>query len=403
MKALSQFFVLLLFIISITGCGGSDSASKAEPIYDKPAAAEAAPASGQMGGSIQKASLPETLNAATVTLLAGDRNGAAGFQNYSGTAGFQNYTGSRGKFNRPISITTDGNAIYAADYNNHVIRKITIADRKVETFAGSGVAGFADGVETAARFYYPTAITMDSTNLYVTDSRNFSVRKIDLATRTVTTIAGSSDAAGSIDSPVGTNARFNELHGITTDGKNIFVSDSNNTIRWIVENPDGTYKVTTLAGTPDKVGSADGIAEKARFNLPGQLTTDGTYLYVTDFNNHTVRRIHILTAAVETIAGTKGVSGASDIAPGTFYQPNGITTDGTNLYVTDSYRNTIRKMTKSGENITTLAGSITGIAGLTIDTAGTAALFDTPIGLTTDGNSLFIADSSNNIIRRIGP
>ena len=398
MKALSQFFVLLLFIISITGCGGSDSASKAEPIYDKPAAAEAAPASGQMGGSIQKASLPETLNANTAAILAG----GAITPGTTRTAGFLNYTGTKAQFNRPISITTDGNAIYAADYNNHVIRKITIADRKVETFAGSGVAGFADGVETAARFYYPTAITMDSTNLYATDSRNFSVRKIDIATRTVTTIAGSSDAAGSIDSPVGTNARFNELHGITTDGKNIFVSDSNNTIRWIVKNPDETYRVATLAGTPEKVGSADGTAEKARFNLPGQLTTDGTYLYVTDFNNHTVRRINILTAAVETIAGTKGVTGASNIAPGTFYHPNGITTDGTNLYVTD-YRNTIRKMGKNGENITTLAGSITGIAGLTIDTAGTAALFDIPIGLTTDGNSLFIADSRNNIIRKIGP
>ncbi|OGU00171.1 MAG: hypothetical protein A2X80_09185 [Geobacteraceae bacterium GWB2_52_12] len=399
MKALSQFFVLLLFIIGITGCGGSDSASKAEPIYDKPAVAAETVPSGQMGGSIQNTPLPDNLNTTTVTILAG----GAITPGTTRTAGFLNYTGTKAQFNRPISITTNKLAIYAADYNNHVIRKISLPDLKVETFAGSGVAGFADGVETAARFYYPSAITMDSTNLYVTDSRNFAVRKIDLATRTVTTIAGSSEAAGSIDSTVGTDARFNELHGITTDGNNIFVSDSNNTIRWIVKNPDETYKVTTLAGTPDKVGSADGTAEKARFNLPGQLTTDGTYLYVTDFNNHTVRRINILTAAVDTIAGTKGVSGASDIAPGTFYQPNGITTDGTYLYVTDSYRNTIRRMNKNGENITTLAGSITGIAGLTTNTAGTAALFDTPIGLTTDGISLFVADSRNNIIRRIEP
>lgn len=399
MKLLSQTIAALLLIAGIAGCGGSDSANNAKPIYDKPTVAQQVLLpGGLMGGTIQNAPLPDDLSTKPATILAGGATTPGTTQ----TAGFQNYTGRKAQFKHPISITTDGTAIYVADFNNHVIRKISLPDLKVETIAGSGVPGSEDKDGIAAQFNYPTAITMDSENLYVADSFNYKIRKITLAApHTVTTIAGSG-TAGSIDSPEGTTARFNKLNGITTDGVNIFVSDSNNTIRRIVKNTDATtYKVTTLAGTPGKVGSTDDIADKARFNLPGQLTTDGTYLYVTDFNNRIVRKIDIVTADVKTIAGTKGVIGASDIAPGTFYQPNGITTDGTYLYVTDSYRNTIRRMTKNGADITTLAGDSTnGAAGLT-EAAGTAARFDTPIGLTTDGSALYIADSRNNIIRQI--
>jgi len=91
--------------------------------------------------------------------------------------------------------------------------------------------------------------------------------------------------------------------------------------------------VTTLAGTGSS-GSANGTGTSASFNYPRGITTDGTNLYVADKSNHLIRKIVISTGAVTTLAGT----GSSGSANGTgtsasFYYPNGITTDGTNLYV----------------------------------------------------------------------
>src|SRR6185369_7541577 len=205
------------------------------------------------------------------------------------------------KFNRPIAVTTDGTNLYVADHFNNVIRQIEIAtgiDRRIDrTIAGnaSGLAGSGDPDAGAsgltAFFNRPSGITIDNNhNLYVADAGNFTIRKIALPTGgakevVITTIAGSAGASGSFDDPVGTKARFNVLNGITTDGASLYVTDSNNTIRRIALS--GTFPVTTLAGTPGKVGStntADATAgNPVSFNQPARLTTDGPNLYVTGF------------------------------------------------------------------------------------------------------------------------
>ena len=102
--------------------------------------------------------------------------------------------------------------------------------------------------------------------------------------------------------------------------------------------------VTTLAGT-GSYGSANGTGTSASFNYPRGITTDGTNLYVADQSNHLIRKIVISTGAVTTVAGT----GSSGSANGTgtsasFYYPQGITTDGTNLYVADSGNHLIRQI-----------------------------------------------------------
>jgi len=102
--------------------------------------------------------------------------------------------------------------------------------------------------------------------------------------------------------------------------------------------------VTTLAGTVDN-GSANGTGTSASFNYPYGITTDGTNLYVTDSSNHMIRKIVISTGVVTTVAGT----GSSGSANGTgtsasFYSPTGITTDGTNLYVSEYVNHLIRKI-----------------------------------------------------------
>jgi sugar lactone lactonase YvrE len=319
------------------------------------------------------------------------------FAGAAGSSGSADGTGSVARFDSPYGIATDGTNLYVADTFNQTIRQIVISTGSVTTLAGSaGWFGWADGTGSAARFQSPSGITTDGTNLYVTDSST--IRKIIISTGAVTTLAGSALEYGFADG-TGSAARFHSVFGITTDGTNLYVADrDNHTIRKIVIS---TGAVTTLAGTAGSSGSADGTGAVARFSSPSGITTDGTNLYVADRSNHTVRRIVISTGVVTTFAGTVGSSGTADGtgSAARFYYPSDITTDGMNLYVVDTGNQTIRKIVLLTGAVTTLAGTA-GTSG-SADSTGTAARFNFPSGITTDGISLYVTDTSNNSIRRI--
>jgi sugar lactone lactonase YvrE len=311
--------------------------------------------------------------------------------------GYTNDTGTSAEFNRPRGITTDGTNLYVADQNNHKIRKIVITTGVVTILAGSTSGtpsdskGNTDATGTSARFDNPVGITTDGTNLYVTDTDNERIRKIVISTGVVTTLAGSSQ--GSTDA-TGTSARFDNPIGITTDGTNLYVADKgNHRIRKIVIS---TGVVTTLAGSSE--GSTDATGTSARFNTPLGITTDGTNLYVADYGNDRIRKIVISTGVVTTLAGSS--EGSTD-ATGTsarFNNPVGITTDGTNLYVADKGNHRIRKIVISTGVVTTLAGSS---SGSTNHNTGTSARFNAPQGITTDGTNLYVSDNGNHRIRKI--
>jgi len=286
---------------------------------------------------------------------------AAKFSNYSysvstlsgtaGTAGFSNYStinGPPATFNHPAGITTDGLNYYVADYGNNAIRQITPAGT-VTTLQCTD----ADTGGTVS-FYLPSSITTDGANLYVVNSGYNTISFIDITTKKVTTIGSTTGLSGSVDSTVKTDVRFSQPTGITTDGINVYVTDSGNqTVRRI---NIATKAVSTLAGSSGAIGSADGVQGDARFNLPGRITTDGINLYLTDVYNRTVRKIELSTGTVTTLAGRPGPQGTTDGigSDARFNQPNGITTDGTFLYVTDSYENTIRKIDLLTNAVTTI-------------------------------------------------
>jgi hypothetical protein len=319
----------------------------------------------------------------------------------AGTAGLHgNADGVRfgARFYWPDGITTDGTSLYVVDNNNDKIRTVVISTGAVTTLAGSSV-GSADGPGSTAQFKNPACITTDGPNLYMTDQGNSTIRAIVSSSGAVTTLAGNPTATGSANG-MGNAARFNSPTGITTDGTNLYVVDTgNDTIRSIVIS---TGAVTTLAGSPTVTGSIDGTGNAARFFLPIGITTDGTNLYVADMGNNTIRKIVISTGAVTTLAG--GSASTPGSADGTgraarFYSPWGITTDGTNLFVTDDRNYTIRKIVIATGAVTTLVGSA-GTPG-SADGTGSAARFNFPTGITTDGINLFVADNGNNTIREI--
>jgi hypothetical protein len=147
----------------------------------------------------------------------------------------------------------------------------------------------------------------------------------------------------------------------------------------------------------------DSSSSSGTFNNPTGVYTDGTYVFVADTGSNTIRYVVISTGSYAILAGsTAGTAGFTN-GTGTaalFNAPSGITSDGTNLYVVDKGNNVIRKIVISTGVVTTFAGSTAGASGLT-DGTGTAALFNAPSGVTSDGTSLYISDAGNNSIRQI--
>jgi hypothetical protein len=198
------------------------------------------------------------------------------------------------------------------------------------TIAGSGSPGFADGVGSLAMFISPTGVALDSFgNIYVADSRNNRIRKIE-ASGVVTTIAGK--YLGFVDG-TGTNARFYNPTGITVDlVGNVYVSEQyQNSIRKITT----SGVVSTLAG--GNSGYADGTGSNAKFNSPLGVSVDSSgNIYVADSGNARIRKI-TSTGLVTTFAGS-GIPGLAD-GEGTnskFKSPYGVAVDMYgNIYVAD--------------------------------------------------------------------
>src|SRR6266567_1205438 len=193
-----------------------------------------------------------------------------------------------------IALSAQGQSNYLAPYF-------------FNTFAGNAYGG--NGTGSQAIFNNPYATAVDRAgNVYVADTSNYAVRKITPA-GIVTTLAGVPGYGGSTDG-TGSDARFGTLNGIAVDSTgNVYVTDgSYHTVRKIT--PAGV--VTTLAGTPGVTGSADGTGSAARFYSPFGIAVDSVgNLYVTDLNNHTIRKI-TPAGVVTTIAGTVGVIGSTD-------------------------------------------------------------------------------------------
>ena len=156
--------------------------------------------------------------------------------------------------------------------------------------------------------------------------------------------------------------------------------------------------VTTLAGSVAG-GSFNATGTAASFSSPTGVATDGTNVYVADSSNNLIRKIVISTGVVTTLAGS--LNSGSTNATGTaasFDFPVGLATDGTKLFVADGTNTLIRQIVIGTGAVTTLAGS--GTAG-SLNATGTAASFNGPTGVATDGANLYVADQGNKLLRKI--
>ncbi|MFN3403908.1 MAG: T9SS type A sorting domain-containing protein [Cytophagaceae bacterium] len=314
----------------------------------------------------------------------------------TGLAGSTNGSGAVASFNHPygVALDSEGN-IYVADTQNNKIRKIT-ADGHVSTYAGSGVSGSNNGPALSASFNSPYGVVVDAEgNLYVTDSGNNKIRKID-PSGMVTTFAGSG-APGTEDGE-GILATFNHPYGIAIDlSGNIYVTDySGDKIRKIT--PAGT--VTTFAGSGEQ-GSVNGEGNIASFNRPAGLAVDNFgNVYVADQVNQKVRKITSL-GYVSTLAGNGNTgNNDGDAESASFAWPTGIGLDALgNVYVGDGTHK-VRKISPSGV-VSTFVGN--GAYGNT-DGPASFAQFKMAVSFATDATgNIFVADLYNHSIRKITP
>ena len=324
---------------------------------------------------------PQTKNKWVVTTYAGE-----------GTGAFNDGPLLSAKFKSPTGVTVaaDG-TLFVADMGNHRIRKIS--NGVVSTFAGNNTEGIMNGPGSDAQFKSPYHIGSDKNgNLYVLDQEVSVIRKISPAAD-VSVFAGVVNP-GYVDGAAIT-ARFqSDASAVIADQSgNIYIGDTfNNSIRKI--DPDS--QVTTFAGMQAE-GFRNGDAMNAQFRYPVAIVFDKQgNLFVADEGNYCIRKI-TADGIVSTFSGS-GTAGTidGDHATAQFYFINDMVADSQgNLYVADDNR--VRKITPDG-TVSTIAGGSAGYQegdGITARFHGIGGL-----GIDAPGN-LYVADIANNRIRKI--
>ena len=323
----------------------------------------------------------------------------------------------REQLNEPRGVAPDGAGnLYIADTDNHRIHKVDSAG-VISTVAGSGTAGFSGdgGAAVSAQLDNPSDVAPDGAgNLYIADVVNQRIRKVDSA-GVISTVAGSGTAGFSGDGGAATAAQLDGPTDVALDGAgNLYISDGlNHRIRKV----DSSGNISTVAGTGTQgYGGDGGAATAAQLDTPADVALDGAgNLYIVDNNNHRIRKVdsagNISTVAGTGTAGFSGDGGAAMAA--LLNHPVGVALDALgNLYIADQLNHRIRKIATvpgfsagilSTGVITTVAGD--GAQGYGGDGgAAVAAQLNLPVGVALDGaGNLYIADRSNNRIRKVGP
>lgn len=301
----------------------------------------------------------------TIPCYAGDNNATSATQNKGSLEGTNT---ASAMFNEPVGLYATLNELYVVDRGNHKIRKILKNEKLVRTVMGSGEPGQDvtddDTNQKIEELSKPEGLTLSPQgNLYFCDTQNQKIRHLDLGSTNksiTTTFIGQQtvgtpqgDAVGTLSTTLLQNPT--SIVGLWDTYQTFYIVDSyNHSIKKAIGST-----TTRFAGN-GVAGYQDGNSTEARFNQPytAVLDTQGN-IYVTDTNNHCIRKITPL-GMVTTLAG--GVEGNIDGQGGNarFSSPTGITYDGIDtLYVVDNGNKQIRKVTLAGEVSTQLVGNET--------------------------------------------
>jgi RHS repeat-associated protein len=338
-----------------------------------------------------------------ITTVAG--NGTAGYSGDGGAA-----TSAQLNYPQRVAVDSGGN-IYISDSQNRRVRKVNATNGFISTVAFNGANSYSGdgGAASNASSEGAEGLAVDvSGNIYIADTYDQRIRKVSVATGIITTIAGNGTAGFSGDGGPATSAKLDLPSAIALDSAgNLYIADTqNDRIRKVTLS---TGIITTVAGSGN--GSVffsgdGGAATSASLYYPQGVALDAAgNIYISDGNNQRIRKVTIATGIITTIAGNGTQGYAGDGGPATsasFYYPQGIAVDGAgNVYIADQSNHRLRKITASTGTITTIAGN--GTAGFSGDggPATSAELYPYDIALDAAGN-IYVPDTGNTRIRVIG-
>ena len=331
-----------------------------------------------------------------ITTVAG-----TGVQGYSGDGG----PAVEAQLFLPSNPAVDsaGN-LYIPSGGGGRVRRVDAATGTITTIAGTGERGYSGdgGPAVEAQLVYPNDVFVDSLgNIYIADLGDHRVRRVD-ASGTITTIAGTGERGYSGDGGPAVEAQLFNPYSVAVDAAgNVYIADDrNHRIRHV----DTTGDITTVAGAGSDFSGEGGPAILARLDRPhGVAVDDSGNLYIADSGNHRIHRVNA-SGILATVAGTgeRGYSGDGGPAVAAqLIRPWDVSVDGEgNIYIADTFNHAVRRVDASG-TITTVAG--TGEFGYSGD-GGPAveAQLNYPRGVEVDSDgNVYISDSLNHRIRRV--
>lgn len=346
--------------------------------------------------------------------------------------GQNNGSANQTRFHHPFSVVSDGVFLYVADTMNHVIRKVDLNTNMVSDFVGmSGVPGSRNGVGLEAQFNGPTGMAVHDDFLYISDTNNCVIRRVNLLSRQVDIFSGAvlydgkplCEAARDGSS---SNARFYFPYGLTNDGAFLYVADSANHGIRKISLANGS--VTTLLRGGDyalynQPTATDGALSVARTRFPigvelvqkfdthNQVIEKKLYFTESDSTDR-LRMIDMMnptSITVTTVAGHIPNSGPGttsgfvngDGGAARFHRPTAILAVGDDLYISDTSNNAIRKVTIANGiySVSTLVGR-PGVSGL-IDGSFSSAQLYRPGGMTLLNGAIYFTDIGHHAIRKV--
>jgi sugar lactone lactonase YvrE len=341
-----------------------------------------------------------------ITTYAG--NGLQGFSGDGGpaTAASLNLFSGSNPFGSPVALDASGN-LFISDLGNQRIRRVDAATGVINTVAGNGTPGFSGdgGAATSAELHSPSSVAVTpSGTYYINDSFNFVIRRVDGSTGIITTYAGQGGLGFCGDNGPAIDACLLFPDGLAVDDSgNLFIADTQNArIRRVDAN---TQVITTVAGNGILGFSGDGASAVAsELNLPEGAAVDRAgNILIADAGNNRIREIRAANQIIRTIAGggTGGDEGPALRA--TLAAPFGVAADTRgNIFFTDVASNRVRKVDILSGIITTVAGN--GFANFSGDGGpATEASLNSPesqVAVDSAGN-VFFDDLANFRIRRI--
>ncbi|MEK7765136.1 MAG: NHL repeat-containing protein, partial [bacterium] len=386
-----------VWTFSVVGAGAIRFTATGTGVDSGTGAVVAAAASGALTGFVRCLS-----ELGIIGTVAGD--GTAGSSGDSGAASAARVSGPDG-----VAVDASGN-VFIADTGNHKIRRVDGTTGIITTVAGPGAGGSTgEGPATAFRLNAPARVAVDASgNLYIADTGNMRIRKVTASTGAISTLAGTGAAGYNADGIAAATALLNAPGGVAVDASgNVFIADTgNHRIRRV---DAVTGNISTAAGTGVPGFGGDGFAAVlAQLDSPAAVAVDETgRLVIADTGNHRVRAVDPASGNISTLAGTGAAGFNGDLQPAGAAELNGpesVQVDRSgNVYIADTANHRIRKVDALTGEIASVAG--TGSPGFNGDGLGAGlSELDSPYDVAVDSSCrLLIADRLNERIRGVTP